>query len=93
MNSVMKKYLANTDYQLWKSALDAALPYRCASREWYSEVLDFDRNITEEDYIKVADTWCGISMYVPNADSRFEKFNAAFAELEWYDAAAWNEVE
>lgn len=93
MNSVMKKYLANTDYQLWKSALDAALPYRCASREWYSEVLDLDRNITEEDYINVADTWCGISMYVPNADSRFEKFNAAFAELEWYDAAAWNEVE
>ncbi|MBR3612366.1 MAG: hypothetical protein IKL54_03630 [Bacteroidaceae bacterium] len=93
MNSVMKKYLGDSDYLLWKNALDAALPYRCASREWYSEVLDFDRRVTDEDYIKVADNWCGISMYLPNSDSRFDKFNAAFTGLEWYEAAAWNEAE
>lgn len=93
MNSVMKKYLTVPDYLQWKNALDAVLPYRCASREWYSELLDFDSKVTDEDYIKVADTWCGISMYLPNSDSRFDKFNTTFAALEWYDAAAWNEVE
>lgn len=93
MNSVMKKYLTVPDYLQWKNALDAVLPYRCASREWYSELLDFDSKVTDENYIKVADTWCGISMYLPNSDSRFDKFNTTFAALEWYDAAAWNEVE
>lgn len=93
MNSVMKKYLTVPDYLQWKNALDAVLPYRCASREWYSELLDFDSKVTDEDYIKVADTWCGISMYLPNSDSRFDKFNTTFAALEWYEAAAWNEVE
>lgn len=93
MNSVMCKYLAATDYAMWKNALDAALPYRCANNKWYSSVLDSDGEITEEDYITVDKTWSGISMYLPNADSRFRNLNASFAQLEWYNAAAWNEIE
>lgn len=92
MNSVMEKYLSSAAYKMWKAALDKALPYRCSNREWYSSVLDFDGEITAEDYIELGDSWCGMSMYLPNTDSRFNNFNTSFKLLEWFEAAAWNEV-
>lgn len=84
MNSVMLKYLSSEDYAAWKEVLDMALPYRCASEGWYTDVLG--------RYLDVEDTWSGISMYLPNVgDSRFNDFNNSFTLLEWYNAAAWNE--
>ncbi len=85
MNAVMRKYLSVADYASWQAALDEVLPYRCASISWYTAV----NNKT----IYVDDTWSGISMYLPNTDTRFNKFNTTFTALEWYNAAAWNEIE
>lgn len=93
MNSVMQKYLSPDEYALWKDALDAAVPYRCASSKWYSYVLDKDRYVPNKGYVYVDDSWSGISMYLPNTDYRFKDFNKTFATTEWYSAAAWNEVE
>lgn len=85
MNAVAAEYLSPDDYATWKFALDEALPYRCASSQWYSYILKKD--------ITVGNLWSGISMYIPNTDYRFRNFNTSFALLEWYNAAAWNEVK
>lgn len=84
MNSVMQKYLSANAYATWKAALDYAVPYRCANSNWYSYY---------KGSIYVNNSYSGISMYLPNVDSRFNEFNNSFAQLEWYSAAAWNEVE
>ena len=85
MNSVMLKYLSADDYIAWKAALDVALPYSCASKYWYTDV--------KGKVIDVDDSWSGISMYLPNTGSYFDKFNTSFSSLEWYAAAGWNEIE
>lgn len=94
MNSVMQKYLTVNEYYAWRAALNDAVPYRSASAKWYSSVLDKDRDASDTgDFVQVDTSCSGISMYLPNTDSRFNEFNNSFAQLEWYSAAAWNEVE
>ncbi len=85
MNSVMQKFLSKEDYVAWKKALDNAVPYKCASEKWYSEVLDRDYSRTDEDYVKTANSYSGISMYLPSVDLIF---NTSFALLEW-SRAVW----
>lgn len=86
MNSVMQKFLSKEEYAAWKKALDNVVPFKCASEKWYSEVLDRDKGESGDDcYVKTANSYSGISMYLPSVDLIF---NSSFALLEW-SRAVW----
>lgn len=92
INSMMCEQLPYAEYMQWKSVFDAAVPYRSASKSWYSAILDRNYSATEEDYVMVDESWGGVSMYLPDEDSRFEDFNYSFRFCEWYKAAGWEEA-
>ncbi len=82
MNAVMKKYLTADEYTHWRAALDRAVTYVASSPSWYSAVcgkpLEFDMAVGG-----------GISIYMPQHQSRNDKFNSDFRTTEWYSAAGW----
>lgn len=81
MNAVMKKYLTDEEYVLWRDAYDKAVVYTAASPSWYSIFC----GILRYDALK-----CGaMSAYIPQDYSRNEKFNSDFRTTEWYSAAGW----
>lgn len=85
VNSVALKYLPYEKYLPLKVALDAAVPYKCASPMWVSGVINKE--------IIVSATWCGLSMYLPRDAVLFpNNFNEDFACCEWYEAAGWCEA-
>ena len=83
MNAIMKNYLTDKDYGSWRAALDEAVVYVASSPKWYScfhptKLLEYDMAVGG-----------GISMYMPQDQSRNEKFNIDFRTTEWYSAAGW----
>ena len=84
-NGVMKKYLTEPEYAVWKEALDAALPYVATTGSWYSAYVGGDFPVDTSVY-------CGMSMYMPQSTSRYALLNADFATTEWYSAAGWSEA-
>jgi hypothetical protein len=85
VNSVMKRYLTDTEYSAWRNVLDEAVPYARTTGSWWS------------DYIKKrctvdVDVYSGISIYMPQHLSRNASLNIDFANTEWYQAAGWKEA-
>ncbi len=82
MNAIMSKYLTSDELIHWREAHDAAVVYVASSSAWYSAVcgrlIRFDRAAGG-----------ALSMYMPQHNSRNEKFNADFRTTEWYMAAGW----
>ena len=81
-NAVMKRYLSDAEYVIWKDALDAAVPYAVTTGSWYSI---YSRNRIFVDL----ELYSGISIYMPQSTSRYSSLNAAFTATEWYGAAGW----
>ena len=82
-NAVMKKYLSAVEYDEWKEALNAAVPYVVNNSNWYSAY--------KNDSISVNEQLCsGISMYMPRKSSRYTALNADFSFTEWYSASGWS---
>ncbi len=74
-----------SEYSKWKAALDAAVPYGCASGSWWSDVVG--------RYVSLSSAWCGISMYLPKDALLYPaNLNEDFAFCEWYEAAGWKEA-
>lgn len=82
MNAIMKKYLTADEYAHWRGAFDGTVTYVASSPKWYSaicgRVLEFN-----------AETGGAISIYMPQHQSRNDKFNSDFRTTEWYSAAGW----
>ena len=83
MNALMSKYLTDSEYAHWRAAFDKALPYSGASRKWYSAVCGCA--VEYDSFVGGA-----MSVYIPQSNSRNEKFNADFKTTEWYSAAGWS---
>ncbi len=83
MNGQMMLRLPNDAYLLWKEAFDAVVPYKVASRKWYS-------GIKAANYVVDNLQYGGLSMYVPCNESRYSALNAGFGKTEWYRAAGWS---
>ena len=81
MNGQMMLRLSDEAYMLWKEALDAAVPYRIASRKWYS----LYRGYQSVDFSQYG----GLSMYVPRDKSKYSTLNENFKRTEWYGATGW----
>ncbi|MBQ5663474.1 MAG: hypothetical protein IIV19_03470 [Bacteroidaceae bacterium] len=82
MNGQMMLRLPEDAYLVWKDAFDAAVPYKIASRRWYSGV--------KHSYLLVDILqYGGLSMYVPRNNSKFSTLNKNFKRTEWYQAAGW----
>ena len=84
MNSVMFEYLSPDDYLYWRQAFDKAVPYVSASKRWYSSfagghIWGYDNSIGG-----------GVSMYLPQHNSRNYRFNQDFRTTGWYSAAGWD---
>ena len=82
MNGQMLLRLSDEAYLLWKEALDAAVPYRVASRQWYSGV---KRRFFSVDMYQYG----GLSMYVPRDKSNYSALNENFRRTEWYEVTGW----
>lgn len=90
INAVMKGLLAAGEYNVWRAALDKAVPYLkiSDSHDWFSALVT-GRN----PYIEVdTDVCSGMSMYVPQDKSFCNNFNRDFKTTEWYKAAGWDEA-
>jgi hypothetical protein len=81
MNGQMMLRLSDEAYVLWKEALDAAVPFKVASRKWYSQYKGF-QTVDSLQY-------GGLSMYVPRNKSQYSTFNDDFKRTEWYQATGW----
>lgn len=83
MNGQMMLRLPEGAYLLWKEAFDAVVPYRVASRRWYSGV--------KHSYCFVDGLqYGGLSMYVPRSKSDYSNLNSDFKRTEWYVATGWD---
>ena len=81
-NAVMKKYLSAVEYEAWKRAFDAAVPFVVNNSNWYSAY--------KNDSISVDTQLCsGLSMYMPQKTSRYTALNSDFTFTEWFGAAGW----
>ena len=85
INAIMSKYLTADEYAHWREAYDMAVPYTAASPKWYSALRG--RAIIYDIYKGGA-----MSIYMPQHNSRNERFNADFRTTEWYTAAGWREA-
>lgn len=85
INAIMSKYLTADEYAHWREAYDMAVPYTAASPKWYSALRG--RAIIYDIYKGGA-----MSIYMPQRNSRNERFNADFRTTEWYTAAGWREA-
>lgn len=85
INAIMSKYLTADEYAHWREAYDMAVPYTAASPKWYSALRG--RAIIYDIYKGGA-----MSIYMPQHNSRNERFNADFRTTEWYSAAGWREA-
>lgn len=85
INAIMSKYLTADEYAHWREAYDMAVPFTAASPKWYSALRG--RAITYDIYKGGA-----MSIYMPQHNSRNERFNADFRTTEWYSAAGWREA-
>lgn len=84
-NAVMKKYLTQAEYAVWKETLDAAIPFAVTTGSWYSAYAR--RNISVDTLL-----YSGMSMYMPQVANRNISLNADFATTEWYSAAGWQQA-
>ena len=82
-NAVMRKYLTDGDFAVWKEALVEAVPYAVTTGSWYSAYVN--RNISVDNSV-----YSGISMYMPQTTSRYTQLNAGFSNSAWYGAAGWD---
>jgi hypothetical protein len=82
MNGQMMMRLSNDAYLQWKEAFDDAVPYKVASRQWFSA---FEYEPTVVDFLQYG----GLSMYVPREKSEYSTFNSYFKKTEWYNATGW----
>ena len=82
MNGQMMLRLSNDAYLQWKEAFDEAVPYKVASRQWFSA---FEYEPTVVNFLQYG----GVSMYVPRERSEYSTFNSFFRKTEWYDATGW----
>ncbi|MBR5593834.1 MAG: hypothetical protein IKW46_07160 [Bacteroidaceae bacterium] len=82
-NAVMKACLPEAEYAVWKEALDAAVPYAVTTGSWFS-IYSYNTHPVDKS------VYSGISMYVPQASSRYATLNVDFAATRWYSAAGWS---
>ena len=82
-NAVMRKYLTDGEFAVWKEALDAAVPYAVTTGCWYSAYVNRILPVN-------ASVYSGISMYMPQATNRYTMLNTDFSGTEWYSAAGWD---
>jgi hypothetical protein len=82
MNGQMMMRLSDDAYLQWKEAFDEAVPYKIASRQWFSA---FEYEPTVVDFLQYG----GLSMYVPREKSEYSTFNSYFKKTEWYNATGW----
>ena len=84
-NSVMKKFLEQVDYAVWKTVYDKAVPYAMVSnkRKVYS-------NVAGGVVINITDDYGAVSAYFPQDKSQNETSNSDFCTTEWYRAAGWD---
>ena len=85
VNSVMKRYLTDTEYSAWRNVLDEAVPYARTTGSWWSDCIK--KRCTVD-----VDVYSGISIYMPQHLSRNASLNIDFANTEWYQAAGWKEA-
>ena len=85
-NSVMKKFLEASDYEVWKEAFDKAVPYAMVSN---SETV---WSGLANKVIAIKDDFGAVSAYFPQNKSVNSAFNEKFRATEWYDAVGWNEA-
>lgn len=83
INAVMMEFLLPSEYSQWAAALNLAVPYKCASQSWFTDIL--------RKYIPVEqDKYCGISIYLPQEKFQSQQFNAQLSTTEWYNAVRWD---
>lgn len=83
MNSAMQEFASAADFYIWRMAFEAAVPFKCASRSWYSAVHG-------TYYVVDRSSYCGMAMYLPQNDAKFDKYNQEFRTTEWYSVAGWD---
>lgn len=73
------------DYETWRTAYDAAVPYIFMSKEWYT-------SLTHIHFLNVNDqahTGCA-SMFTPNERYEASGWNTAYHTYGWYAAAGFD---
>ncbi len=84
VNSVMKKFLSDSEYSQWKRAFDKAVPYIMVSnsRKVWSNIANRLVNVTAD---------CGaVSAYFPQGRTMNTAYNTDFRLTQWYKAAGWD---
>ena len=85
MNSVMKKFLDESDYTQWKTVYDKVVPYVMVSNSKmvYSAIAGGRIVYISSD--------CGaVSAYFPQDRVANRRYNEDFKTTEWYKAAGWD---
>lgn len=87
MNGYMRLLVTDpADYAQWRSALDAAVPYKYTTKQWFSAYVGSFGGLLDVDI----ENYGGISCYVPKAERT--KLNTAFRTTSWYNAAGWEQI-
>lgn len=74
------------DYARWRSSLDAAVPQKYTTDQWFSSYVGNYGGLLDID----TENYGGISCYIPKAGRT--KLNTAFRNTSWYDAAGWKQI-
>lgn len=90
MNDALRRRLSPEEHAVVKSAIDAAVVFKGATRRFWAGPGYWS-------YLNVdLDNYCGLSMFVPQAvysnqapHSIHGDLNAAFRKTAWYEAAGW----
>lgn len=85
INGQMMLRLSDEAYLLWKEAFDAVVPFKVASRKWWSGVNVSDYSVDNLQY-------GGLSMYVPRDKSVYSSLNDDFKRTEWYKMTGWDKT-
>lgn len=88
----MKAYMhhligAGSEWQMWLTSFNAAVPYAEATDWWYSSY-----SSNGYMYVNNPADYGGVAMYVPEPGNYFIQKNKWFRDTSWYSVSGWPEV-
>ena len=87
MNGYMSRLITDpADYARWRGALDAAVPSKYTTDQWFSSYVGIYGGPLDVD----TDNYGGISCYIPKAGRN--ELNKAFRTTTWYNVGGWKQI-
>ena len=87
MNGYMSRLITDpADYARWRGALDAAVPSKYTTDQWFSSYVGIYGGPLDVD----TENYGGISCYIPKVGRN--ELNKAFRTTTWYNVGGWKQI-